>query len=122
MFEGYCPPHYPNMRAAVDAFTERKFGTGGPFNSETPGPWKESRKVRGSALAHDEKFRACVALQAQYAYDTFGKFPATVPTIFVLMYLQTHHLDLDYYNDLFNPGAYLQTHAEHLARWHGIQE
>jgi hypothetical protein len=35
------------------------------------------------------------------------------------MYLQTHHLDLAYYDELFQPGAYLRTHAEHLERWHG---
>ena len=35
------------------------------------------------------------------------------------MYLQTHHLDLDYYDHHFDPGAYLRTHAEHQARWHG---
>jgi len=122
VFEGFCPPHYPTMRAAVDAFCERKFGPGGPFHPDTPGPWKDSRKVRSSAQVHDEKFRACVALQAQYAYDTFGKFPATVPTIFILMYVQAHHLDLEYYDTLFQPGAYLHTHAEHLERWHGIKE
>ncbi len=58
----------------------------------------------------------------KYAFDAFGKFPATVPTIFILMYLQSHHLDLDYYDTLFQPGAYLRTHAEHLAKWHGIEE
>lgn len=118
VFEGYTPPHYPDMRAAVDAFCERKFGPGGPFHRDTPGPWKDSPTVRGSAQVHDEKFRACLTLQAQYMFDTFGKFPATVPTIFILMYLQTHHLDLDFYDKLFQPGAYLRTHAEHLEKWH----
>jgi hypothetical protein len=61
-------------------------------------------------------------LQAQYAYDTFGKFPGTVPSIFILMYLQSHHLDLEYYDKLFQPGSYLYTQAEHLERWHGIKE
>jgi hypothetical protein len=34
------------------------------------------------------------------------------------MYLQSHHLDLEYYDELFAPGAYLKSHAEHFARWH----
>lgn len=119
VFEGYCPPHFPDMRAAIDAFCERKFGPGGPFNADTPGQWKDSSKVRGSAQVHDEHFRECMAVQAQYMFDTFGKFPATVPTIFILMYLQTHHLDLEYYDTLFKPGSYLRTHAEHLEKWHG---
>ncbi len=122
VFEGFCPPHYPTMRAAVDALCERKFGAGGPFHPDTPGPWKDSAAVRGSAQVHDEQFRDAVATMAQYIFDTFGKFPGTVPTIFVLMYLQSHHLDLEYYDNLFKPGAYLATHAEHLRRWHGLDE
>jgi hypothetical protein len=118
VFEGFCPPHYPDMRAAIDAFVQRKFGPGGPFNPNTPGPWKESSRVRGSAQVHSEEFKACVVLMAQYIYDRFGKFPGTVPSIFILMYLQVHHLDLEFYDHYFKPGAYLRTHAEHMARWH----
>src|SRR5690606_8258495 len=92
VFEGFCPPHFPTMRDAVDALCERKFGPGGPFHPETPGPFRDTPRVRGSAEPHDEHFRQCVALQAQYLFDTFGKFPATVPSIFCFMYLQAHHL------------------------------
>lgn len=118
VMEGYCPPHYPDMRAAVEALCERKYGQGGPFHSATPGPWKDSGKVRSAALVHDERFMECVALQAQYVYDTFGKFPGTVPSMFLIMYLQAHHLDLDFYDKFYSPGAYLKTHAEHMKRWH----
>ena len=118
VMEGYCPPHYPDMQAAVEAVCERKFGPGGPFHSETPGPWKDSRKVRAAAQGHDERFRECVAHQAQYVYDTFGKFPGTVPSMFLIMYLQAHHLDLDFYDKFYKPGAYLKTHATHMERWH----
>jgi hypothetical protein len=118
VMEGYCPPHYPDMRAAVEAVCERKFGPGGPFHPDTRGPWKDSRKVRSAAQVHDERFRACIALQAQYIYDTFDKFPGTVPSMFVIMYLQAHHIDVDFYDKFYNPGAYLKTHASHMARWH----
>jgi hypothetical protein len=118
VMEGFCPPHYPDMRAAVEAVCERKFGPGGPFHPDTPGPWKNSRKVRTAAQAHSEEFRECVALQAQYVFDTFGKFPGTVPSIFVITYLQAHHLDLEFYDEFYKPGAYLKTHAEHMSRWH----
>jgi hypothetical protein len=118
VFEGYCPPHYPDMRAAVEAFAQRKFGPGGPFHPDTPGPWKESSRVRSSAQVHSEQFKECVALQAQYVYERFGKFPGTVPSIFSLTYLQAHHLDLEFYDHYFEPGAYLQTHTEHMAQWH----
>lgn len=119
VFEAYCPPHYPDMGAAVEAFALRKFGPGGPFNRDTPGAWTDSPGVRGSAQVHDEEFKACVALQAQYVLDTFGKFPGTVPTVFIMNYVQAHHLDLDFYDRFFKPGAYLPSHAEHMHHWHG---
>ena len=119
VFEAYCPPHYPDMRAAVEAFCQRKFGPGGPFHKDTPGAWRESARVRSSAQVHDEDFKACVALMAQYVWDTFGKFPATVPTLMILNYVQAHHLDLEFYDRYFRAGAYLPSHAEHMARWHG---
>ena len=84
VFEAYCPPHHADMAAAVEAFTERMFGAGGPFNRDTPGAWSDSPGFRGSAQVHDDEFKACVALQAQYVFDTFGKFPGTVPTVFIM--------------------------------------
>jgi hypothetical protein len=118
VFEAFCPPHYPDMHAAVDALVERKFGEGGPHNASTPGAWTESALVRSSAQMHDERFRECVAIQAQYIYDTFGKFPATVPSLMILNYLQAHHLDLDFYDQKLRPGSYLETHARHMDTWH----
>ena len=108
----------PTWRAAVEAFAERKFGPGGPFHPRRPGRGRDSPRVRGSAQVHDERFKACVALQAQYILDTFGKFPGTVPTLFIMNYVQAHHLDLDFYDRFFEPGAYLRSHAEHMQRWH----
>src|SRR5918992_1578910 len=110
VFEAYCPPHHADMAAAVEAFAERKFGPGGPYNPDTPGAWTDSPAVRGSAQVHSPEFRTCVSLQAQYCLDTFGKFPATVPTLMILNYAQAHHLDLDFYDRYFPPGAYLPSH------------
>ena len=103
----------------VDALVERKFGPGGPFNTETPGHWKDTPRVRFSAQVHGERFKQCVALIAQHIFDHYGKFPGTVPSILVLPYLQAHHLDLEFYDTHFEPGAYLETHAQHMAKWHG---
>ncbi|HZA83701.1 MAG TPA: hypothetical protein VFC13_19905 [Actinomycetes bacterium] len=118
VFEAFCPPHHPDMAAAVEAFAARKFGPGGPYHRDTPGAWSDSPGVRGSAQVHSPEFKACVSLQAQYVHDTFGKFPGTVPSLMVLNYVQAHHLDLEFYDRFFRPGAYLQTHADHMATWH----
>jgi hypothetical protein len=114
-WRAYCPPP-PDMRRRSRRSPSASSG-GGPF-PDTPGPWKESSRVRSSALVHSEEFKACVALQAQYVFDRFGKFPGTVPSLFCLTYLQAHHLDLGFYDHHFGPGAYLPTQASHIADWH----
>jgi hypothetical protein len=118
VFEGYCPPHYKDMKEAIEALVKRKFGDGGMYNKETPGPWKESSKVRSSAKPFTEEIKECIVLQAQYIYNTYGKFPATVPSIFLLTYLQAQHIDLEFYDHYFKPGAYLPSHKNHMANWH----
>jgi hypothetical protein len=50
-----------------------------------------------------------------------GFHPSTVPSNFVIMHLQAHHLDLEFYDRFYEPGAYLQTHVDHLRRWHGVE-
>jgi len=118
VFEAYCPPHYRDMREAVEALARVKFGDGGPYNPETDGPYIDTAKVRGAGEVYSQEFKDCVATMAQYVYDTFGKFPATVPSIGVTLYLQTHHLDTDFHDEHFTEGSYLETHAEHMNRWH----
>jgi hypothetical protein len=118
VFEAYAPPYVKNMREAVGTIVDRKFGRGGPFNPETPGYYKNTPKVRSSAQKHSQEFMDCIALQAQYIYDTFGKFPATVPSIFTLTYLQAQHIDLDFYDKFYERGAYLGTHLNHIENWH----
>lgn len=119
-FETLSPPHVPSVAAGVQKLVERKFGPGGPFHPDTPGPWSDSPAVRGSALP-PAGIAELVTCEASYIYDTFGKLPGTVPTVHVLMYLQAQHLDTDFYDEFFRPGGYLQTHAEHQQRWHAEQ-
>jgi len=103
----------------VEAYAERKFGPGGPFHPDTPGPWRDTPGVRGAAAPHDTRFKELLSLQASYVDETFGKFPATVPTVWIMNYLQAQHIDLEFYDTLFKPGAYLDTHRDHGSTWHG---
>ena len=61
------------------------------------------RTSRGSAQIHDPAFKVCVARQAQYVFDTFGKFPGTVPSVFIMKDVQAHHLDPGFTTDSSNP-------------------
>jgi hypothetical protein len=119
VFESLCPPYYPDMHAAVAAFVERKFGPGGAYDPGRGGPWKDSARVKGSVAPYSPEFVACMGETAQYIHDKHGKFPGTITTIVLPGYVQAQHIDTEYYDTRFKPGAYLDTHARHMQRWHG---
>jgi hypothetical protein len=73
-----------------------------------------ARAVRSAALPHEERSKACVSLQCQYTLDTWGKFPGTVQSMWVMNFLQAQHIDLDFYDHHFRAGAYLDTHRRHM--------
>lgn len=117
VFEAHVPPHHADMRAAVEAAVARKFGKGGPFDAAQDGPYKENAAVRSSAAAIDAEAIEITTLMAEYVFSTFGRFPATVPAVFLNTYLQAHRLDTEFYDTHFAPGAYLRTHARHDRNW-----
>jgi len=117
-YEGLCPPYHADMRSAVQAFTQRKFGPGGAYDPNTPGPFQRTREVKGSVNPYSAEFLDCLGEMAQYLHDTYGKFPPTIPTILLAGYVQAQHIDTEFYDTHFQPGAYLETHARHMARWH----
>jgi hypothetical protein len=118
VYEGLCPPYYPDMRAAVDRFVALKFGPGGTYDPARPGPFRDNARIKRQIERYSPEFIAVLAEVAQYLHDTFGKFPATIPSVFVRMYAQAQHIDLDFYDRFYEPEAYLETHQEHLTRWH----
>lgn len=117
-YEGLCPPYQRDMRAAVEMLAQRKFGSGGAYDPSTPGPFRRNSEVKGSVTPYGAELLECLGEMAQYLYDTYGKFPATIPSILVAGYVQAQHIDTEFYDTHFQPGAYLQTHVGHMARWH----
>jgi hypothetical protein len=117
VFEAHVPPHHADMRAAVEAIVARKYGAGGPFDPATAGPYKENAMVRAAAAGIDAEAIEIVTLMADYVLGAFGRYPATVPPVFIKTYLQAHRLDTEFYDTHFAPGAYLRTHAEHDRNW-----
>jgi hypothetical protein len=118
-FESLCPPYVSDMRQAVDIFIERKFGPGGAYDPGTPGPWQDSKAVKQGVTPYSDEFADCLAGAAQHVYDTYGKFPNTFTTMVLSGFVQAVHLDTDFYDAHYQPGAYLETHARHMERWHG---
>ena len=117
VFEAHVPPHHADMRSAVEAVVARKYGRGGPYDATLGGPYRDNAAVRSGAVGIDEEAVTIATLMADYVFSSFGRFPATVPAIYVKTYLQAHRLDTEFYDRHFGPGAYLRTHAEHDRNW-----
>jgi hypothetical protein len=122
VFESYCPPYFPTMDEAVDAVVTRISGqnTGSIF----PGPQELSPYLMsGSAVSegvvqNSPEGIACTKAICNYIYETYGRFPGTVDAMHLMWFMQTHHLDLDFYDRFFKARAYGRTHGAHMAAWH----
>lgn len=118
-FEALCPPYVTDMRAAARTFVDRKFASGGAYDPGVGGPWKAGAEIKRTVMPYSEEFVECLGEIAQYVYEKHGKFPGTLTTLVLPGFVQAHHLDTEFYDAHYEPGAYLETHADHLRRWHG---
>ena len=117
VYQGYCPPYYPDMRAAVQAYYDLKFAKGGTYDPTSPGPFRDNAETKRAAVPPEPELVDAVVAIADYIYRTYGKFPGTVPTIFTRFYTQAHRLETDFYDKFYAPGAYLTTHQRNVERW-----
>jgi hypothetical protein len=120
VFEAYCPPYYKDMNEAVDAFVEKKFGGGGSHTAEYKGvtsfrDWKTIQPDFNipSKTSIDQVKSICT-----YVYETYGRFPATTDTKSLPVWLQVHHLDLDFYDKFFAKGMVTEAQRQHMQLWH----
>jgi hypothetical protein len=118
VFEAMCPPNFPDMHAAVEAFVNQKFGPESAYDPDTPGPWRESGSVKRTVVPYSVEFVDCMSEVARYIYDKYGKFPGIRSSIVLPGFVQVHHLDTDFYDKYYKEGAYLLTHAKHIEHWH----
>jgi hypothetical protein len=121
--ECMCPPYYPSMADAVQAVIDSKYREGGTYSND--GYFRRIfRGDRGEQYIREvphytDDVIACAKDICTYLYERHGRFPAHCDAIYAPgIWLQAHHLDLKYYDTLFN-GGYTETQREHQQRWHG---
>jgi len=117
LYQAFSPPFYPDMRAAVEGFLALKFGPGGAYDPATAGPFRDNAALKATASRPSEELIDCVVATADYIYQTFGKFPGTVPSIFIRYYTQAHRLETGFYDKFFSANSYLDSHKRSVARW-----
>ena len=120
VFEAYCPPYYNSITEAIDAFIEKKFGSGGHLVAEYKGvsPFKDWQAIqpeleKPSKLSIDQVKSFC-----NYVYETYGRIPATTDAKLLPVWLQVHHLDLEFYDRHFAKEMVTEAQRGHMQLWH----
>lgn len=115
-FEAWCPPYVTDMHAAARRVAEMKFGAHGAYRAPDVGAY--SAAIRASAVPYPDALIECLGTVAQYVYDTYGRFPGSLPAVLITPYVQAHHLDTTWYDKYLGPESYLDTHRQHDSDWH----
>jgi hypothetical protein len=121
VFHAYCPPFFETMDAAVDAVLEPLLRDASVSRAAThrPAPYlMGDAEHRAATVAVSEEGIACTKAVCNYIYQTYGRFPATVDALHLMWMMQVHHLDTEFYDRFYRPGAYGPTHRAHMASWH----
>jgi len=115
----FCPPWYKSMEHAVYAFLDYKYGEKGVWTDPNFGPWKDNAAVQAGMDRYSQQNIDAVVAYCEYVYNRYGRFPGNTGPLRSLMAYQAHHLDLEFYDRFYAPGAYTDRQREHFARWHG---
>jgi hypothetical protein len=115
-FEGFCPPYYKDMGEAVDAFMAMKWAAMDP---DVPKPYLEPDKVVNAIPRPHEDTVELVKTYCQYVWDTYGRFPVYLDPMYQRLTCQAQHVDPNFYEEFYPPGALTDQHLGHFHRWHG---
>ena len=111
LIKPFCPPYYRTMEDAVLAFIDYKFAGGmGTFrDGGTATAWRDGAAVQAGIPVYSEQAIAATIAYCEYVYTRYGRFPANSGPFRTVLAYQAHHLDLDFYDAFYKPGAYTTT-------------
>lgn len=118
LLKPYCPPYYATMEEAVLAFVEGKFSEKHGTLREEASAWRETAEVETQIPAYSEDGILAAIAYCEYLYQRYGRFPAHFGPFRTTLAHQAHHLDLEFYDRFFKPGAYTETQKQHAELWH----
>ena len=90
----------------------------GAISVPKPFPGKAALGIAAGTVRLSAEGFACTKAICNYIYDTYGRFPGGTDAMHLMWVMQAHHIDTEYYERFFGPGAYGSAHAAHMATWH----
>jgi hypothetical protein len=120
LIKPFCPPYYKNMKEAVLAFVEFKKANvvRASVKPGYEGTWKQPSEIQSTIPEFSDACIDATIAYCTYLHDSYGRFPANFAPLRTTLAHQAHHLDLDFYDTFYKPGAYTETQRRHLDHWH----
>ena len=115
VYEGFTVPYFSDMREAVDAFMEVKWSQ---YDADKPKSYTRPDEIMQHIRRPDDETVALVKDYCQYVFDTYGRFPANIDPMYQRLTCQAQHVDPDFYDEHYPPGACTEQHHQHFSRWH----
>jgi hypothetical protein len=107
LIKPYCPPYYPNMKAAVLAFLDDKFAAGkGSFrDGGAATAWSDPRAVQAGIPEYSGAAIDATIAYCEYVYQRYGRFPSACGPFRTVLAYQAHRLDSDFYAKFYREEA-----------------
>ncbi|MDR1185042.1 MAG: nitroreductase family protein [Coriobacteriales bacterium] len=121
--DGVCEapvPPYIDVRDAVEASIRARFAEGGAYNKNTPSaltPENHVKFVEGTVQYTEDMIQYMRGVMG-WVYDQNGRLPASAPSLSVPIGIYIAHVDVEFYEKYYRPGAINERHINHNALWH----
>jgi hypothetical protein len=113
LLKPFCPPYYPTMADAVRAVAEIKFGAKGIFRDDSgASAWQKHSEVVRQIPAVSEAAVAATTAYCEYLWQRYGRFPVYMPPYRTVLGFQACHLDAEFYDRFYQPGALAQNQLD----------
>ena len=104
LLKPFCPPYYPTMAAAVQAFVAYKFGPQGIFRaSATQSAWRDPQGAAAQIPAPSAAAIAATIAYCEYVYHRYGRFPAYSAPFRTVLGYQATLVDVEFYDRFYRP-------------------
>lgn len=122
LLKPFCPPYYRNMREAVLAFVDYKYGAGrGTLrDGGAATAWQDGSRVQAGIPPYSDHAIEATIAYCDYVYRRYGRFPANSGPFRTLLAYQAHHLDREFYATFYKrerASASQSKHRNGLAVW-----
>jgi hypothetical protein len=117
LLKPFCPPYFSSMTEAVRAVVDLKFGPQGVFRGPGEGSaWTDPRSVTSTIPPVTEPAIEATIAYCEYVWQRYGRFPVYMPPYRTILGFQACHLDAEFYDRFYQPGALAQTQRDDCAR------